>query len=90
MREALTLVIVFLLLPAVAWGGCRSREERAAFVHAHPCPATGKAYGTCPGWVVDHVIPLCAGGPDKRSNMQWQTIEDARIKDRDERRLCRS
>ena len=56
------------------------------------CPATGspKPHHACPGFVVDHVEPLCAGGADHPSNMQWQTIEDARRKDADERRACRA
>lgn len=49
------------------------------------------AYRTvrCPGWVVDHVDPICHGGPDAPSNMQWQTIADAKRKDGWERQLCR-
>jgi hypothetical protein len=30
------------------------------------------------GWVVDHITPLACGGADDPSNMQWQTIDDAR------------
>src|SRR2546425_505213 len=41
-----------------------------------------------PGYVVDHVVPLCAGGADAASNMQWQTVEAARVKDRQERTQC--
>jgi hypothetical protein len=55
---------------------------------AHPCPSTGKTRGACPGYVVDHVTPLCAGGADRPSNMQWQTVSAAKIKDRDERAQC--
>jgi hypothetical protein len=33
---------------------------------------------------VDHVAPLKRGGADDPSNMQWQTIEDAKAKDRSE------
>lgn len=66
----------------------RDRNARAAFMREHPCPATGATRGPCPGYVVDHVKPLCAGGADHPSNMQYQTIEDAKIKDRDERRQC--
>ena len=40
------------------------------------------------GYVVDHVVPLCAGGADAPSNMQWQTVEEARVKDRQERATC--
>lgn len=66
----------------------RSRAARAAFQRLNPCPATGLPRGACPGYVVDHVEPLCAGGLDDPVNMQWQTVEEAKIKDREERRLC--
>ncbi len=51
-------------------------------MRSHPCPATGKTSGPCPGYVVDHVAPLKRGGLDDPSNMQWQTIEQAKAKDR--------
>lgn len=66
----------------------RSSAARNAFVKAQPCPATGLAKLPCPGFVIDHVVPLCAGGLDQHVNMQWQTVEDAKVKDRDERRMC--
>lgn len=62
---------------------------RAEFQRANPCPLNGQPRGACPGYVVDHVIPLCAGGPDEPANMQWQTREQAREKDKIERRQCR-
>lgn len=68
----------------------RSAKARAAFVRANPCPATGQPRGACPGWVVDHVTPLCAGGADHPVNMQWQTREASFVKDAEERRQCRS
>ncbi len=60
----------------------RSRAERDAFERANPCPATGRSYGARPGYVVDHVIALKRGGPDTPSNMQWQTREAAKAKDK--------
>ena len=33
------------------------------------------------GYVVDHIIPLECGGADAPSNMQWQTVQEAKIKD---------
>ena len=34
------------------------------------------------GYVVDHIIPLKKGGCDCPSNMQWQTKEAAKAKDK--------
>ena len=48
---------------------------------------TGHPHGW-PGHVVDHRIPLACGGADALSNMQWQTIEEAKAKDKVERQGC--
>src|SRR5262245_42618538 len=66
----------------------RSRVMRARFLRQHACPATGKTTGACLGWRVDHVIPLCLGGPDTTANMQWQSVADAKRKDLEERAAC--
>jgi hypothetical protein len=49
---------------------------------------TGYPHGR-PGYVVDHIKPLACGGADAPNNMQWQTIEAAKAKDRTERVGCR-
>lgn len=67
----------------------RSYRAKRDFRMENPCPSTGKVRGACPEYVVDHVVPLCAGGPDAPSNMQWQTVEAGKRKDRDERKACR-
>jgi hypothetical protein len=66
----------------------RSREVAREFQHEHPCPSTGLTSGPCPGYRKDHIIPLACGGPDRVGNLQWQTIPDARAKDRWERKVC--
>ncbi|HYU54294.1 MAG TPA: HNH endonuclease signature motif containing protein [Gemmatimonadaceae bacterium] len=60
----------------------RSRSARDRFMHS-----TGYPRGRH-GYVVDHVVPLCAGGADAPSNMQWQTVEEGKVKDRQERATC--
>lgn len=60
----------------------RSSTTRTEFKKANPCPTTGSSSGACPGYVIDHVQPLKRGGPDRPSNMQWQTKEDAKAKDK--------
>lgn len=90
MRAAALVLACLLALPAASAARVeRSRAERASFAWHHPCPATGKRYGACHGWIVDHVIPLCGGGEDRPSNMQWQTIADAAAKDRREVAWCK-
>jgi hypothetical protein len=79
-----------LLVALAATAADRSQAARADFQRQTPCPATGNSRGPCPGYVVDHVVPLCAGGPDQPVNMQWQTVEAAKAKDRAERRTCRT
>lgn len=68
----------------------RNRAERAAFQRENACPATGAARGACPGWEVDHIIPLCAGGPDHRTNMQWLTRHDHKLKTKRDVARCRA
>jgi hypothetical protein len=60
----------------------RSASARNAFLKT-----TGYPKGR-PGYVVDHIIPLMCGGLDDPINMQWQTIEDAKVKDKTEKQ-CR-
>ena len=49
----------------------RSFSVKYAFRKLHPCPVNSDLYGACPGWSIDHVIPLVCGGCDSVYNMQW-------------------
>lgn len=70
----------------------RSSTVLTKFQKEHPCPSTGLAYGACPGWAKDHVIPLACGGCDSVENLQWlkNTIKSCageECKDRWERKI---
>jgi len=82
------LVGLVLLMPMAEARQHRSHTARAEFVRVNHCPSTGKPRGACPGWVVDHVKALACGGADAPSNMQWQTVVDAKAKDKWERVGC--
>lgn len=84
----------FIGLTLIASAGeCRIKRSSAAlnaFRQAHPCPIDQRRRGPCPGWIIDHVVPLCAGGADDPANMQWQSRADSLVKDREEWSLCRA
>ncbi len=61
----------------------RSEAARHAFARQ-----TGYPHGR-PGYVIDHIKPLACGGADDPSNMQWQTVAEAKAKDKTERVGCR-
>ena len=88
------LATVFILLSLVSVSTeaktKRSSWQVTLFKKSNPCPVTAKTYGSCPGYVVDHIMPLCAGGADRPYNMQWQTVKDGKIKDRFEVKLCKN
>jgi 5-methylcytosine-specific restriction endonuclease McrA len=88
-RASLVVIALVLLTAQQSLAGVRSAAERAAFMRQNPCPETGQRRGACPGWEVDHLHPLCAGGPDHRSNMQWLTVADHKNKTRLDRFICR-
>lgn len=89
------ITILCLILPLMV--GCsldglakahRSEAQKNAFKRENPCPSNGNNHGRCPGYVIDHIVPLACGGADDPSNMQWQTVSDGKIKDRFELGMC--
>ena len=56
----------------------RSEKARKEFMKQ-----TGYPHGR-KGYVIDHIVLLKRGGSDTPDNMQWQTKEEARLKDKTE------
>lgn len=97
------LAIVCLLVAPVLWGkgatghyskcSTCSRSAKGAIQRSPAAVKTFKRQTGYPhgrkGYVVDHIKPLCAGGVDAPGNMQWQTVEAAKTKDKIERTQCR-
>jgi hypothetical protein len=91
-RTQLLLTGVFAAFSLSAHAAERQRPTHAEihFRLANPCPVTGETGGACPGYVIDRVIPIACGGAEDPENMQWQTLAEAREKDRWERIGCRA
>lgn len=85
MRSALLILLVLLAFDA----GARGRAPVRQFYKLMACPSTMQMAPPCPGYVVDHVVPLCAGGADDHGNMQWQAKSESLEKDRIEVAFCR-
>lgn len=101
------LLLILALLPSLALADARycgapmrdtrgvivrSRAVVAEFRRTYACPSTGQHKGACPGWAVDHVVPLVCGGCDAVENLQWlplpiKSASGALPKDRWERRV---
>jgi hypothetical protein len=85
----LAALLTLACVPTTSDAAPRSKAAIDSFKRAHPCPATDRPGGACPGYVIDHVKPLACGGADAPANMQWQTTADGKAKDKIERKSCR-
>jgi hypothetical protein len=87
-------VCIALALALAMAGPAHAKTKRSAaaiaeFKRLNPCPATGQPRGSCPGYIIDHIQALACGGPDTAQNMQWQTLREAKAKDKWERIGCK-
>lgn len=80
----LTRMLLILIVTSQVVEAPRSRQVILNFEKL-----TGHPNGW-PGHVVDHQVPLCAGGPDIIENLQWQEVSKSYLKDNFERELCRN
>lgn len=49
----------------------RSRAVLRHFARVFPCPGNLRPVRSCPGWAIDHTIPLADGGCDSPVNLTW-------------------
>ena len=66
-----------------------STVQKNKFMSSRICPSTGTKSRVCPGYVVSHIVPLCAYGADLPLNMRYLP-EDvaAEVEDRAELAQC--
>jgi hypothetical protein len=93
---AAIIAAMFVAQPVEA-AASRSAAVIKEFKEQSVCPSTGfkavkgkSSSYRCPGYVVDHMIPRCAGGPDELYNLVYQKYdkENSLKKDTAEKRLC--
>lgn len=84
MTRVLCLSVLFVLASGI--GFAQPSPRLRAVIRAY-LVASGYPHGR-PGYVVDHAIPLCAGGPDAIPNLRWQERQASYRKDIFERQLC--
>jgi hypothetical protein len=90
MASRLLLLLCITLAANIAYAKKpRSSTAIKEFKFQNPCPAAGATKGSCKGYIIDHIVPLCADGADAAANMQWQTVAEAKMKDVEERKMCR-
>lgn len=84
--------LLFALLLAIGTASAaaapRSKKVLSDFAKLQKCPSTGLSKYPCPGYQADHVIPICAGGPDRVENLQWTEAKEAAARDRWEKQMC--
>ena len=76
---------------STAWAGeyPRSKMVLRAFVNQQACPATGQHRLPCPGYHIDHIVALCAGGADSVDNLQWLARDVHKEKTKGDLKVCR-
>lgn len=74
------ILLAIALLPPFAEARIPVTVLRFALSGTITLPSIGLKRIRCDGWQVDHIVALCAGGLDKRANMQWFNVDDHRFK----------
>ena len=79
------LLILSLMLGFTPASIKRSQSAKVEFKHQHPCDRITQRL--LQGLRDRPHRPDCLGA-DERSNMQWQTVSEAKAKDKLERKVC--
>lgn len=94
-RVVTVLVLLFVVVLIARWAEAatptiveRNSAVAREFKRLHPCPKRDESTGACL-FVADHKKSLCGYGKDTVTNMQWQTLTESLLKDREEKALCR-
>lgn len=78
------ILLALVVVCAAASADTRSSATVRKFKRINPCADTVACA------IVDHRVPLCAGGADSVQNLQWQSRIESLRKDRQEREVCRA
>src|SRR4051812_8863736 len=88
LRSALILAAALIVGGGLmGWALLQSTQQpepdaRMMYMKRHPCPANGNTRGECPGYSINYIRPLCAGGSERTTNLQWLTATEAKKKER--------
>jgi hypothetical protein len=82
------ILLALLLCTSAHAEYARSKAALRAFIKEQACPSTGLHRLPCPGWQIDHIVPLKCLGLDDPENLQWLTVDDHKEKTRREAREC--
>jgi len=98
MTRLALLLLSLLFSVSVDAASHRDRSVRNAFQRENPCPdkavqirpgTAGGRRGACPGYEVDHIVPLCFGiDVDRVENLQWLSVADHKKKTKLDIKVC--
>lgn len=83
-----SFILLLLLYTLMTVAFARDPAIIREFRRLNACPSTQQHRGACPGYQVDHRIPLCLGGSDTISNLRWLPTSEHRAKTRYDIAYC--
>jgi hypothetical protein len=82
-------ILALVALAGPAWAQDCAPTVRMSYEASHAIKLSMVPPGHSPAeYELDHIVPLCMGGSNDRSNLQLQLWPDANRKDEDEIVLC--